>query len=179
MSLPIMPKATAIWLIDNTTLSFEQIGEFCGLHPLEIQAIADGEIAANMVPFDPIINKIITAEEIERCSKDPNERLQAATPLLNIPSKKKKGGRYTPVAKRQDKPNAIAWFLKHYPEISDIVICRFLGTTRPTIKAIRERTHRDSTNIEAHNPVSLGLCSAKELDNLLAEEEKGKQSKTK
>lgn len=177
MSVPLMPKATAIWLIDNTSLTFAQISEFCGLHTLEVQAIADGEIAAGMAPFDPIVNDILTAEEIERCSKDPKARLESVPPSEDIPVKGKKGGRYTPVSKRQDKPDAIAWLVKNHPEISDIAICRLLGTTRPTIKAIRERTHKQIAHIKPRNPVQLGLCTQDELEKLIPVEEKSKKAK--
>lgn len=164
MSGPLMPKATAIWLVENTSLTFEQIAKFCGLHLLEVQAIADSESPAAMAPFDPIANEQLSWEAIERCSADPSARLEVLAPKPGIIVKRRGGGRYTPVTKRQDKPNAIAWVLKHHGEMSDAQICRLLGTTSPTIKAIREKTHWNSSNIRAKNPIELGLCSQKELD---------------
>ena len=163
-----MPKATAIWLVENTALSFAQIADFCSLHPLEVQAIADNELPSAMAPFDPVTNEQLTWEEIERCSKDPSAKLQVIASKEKILAKRRGGGRYTPVAKRQDKPNAIAWILKRHPELSEIEICRLLGTTNSTIRAIRDRTHWNSSNIKSKNPVDLGLCSQKELDAVIA-----------
>lgn len=162
MSKPLMPKGTAIWLLDNTTLTFEQIADYCGLHTLEIQAIADGEIAAGMAAVDPIANEELSMQEIDRCSKDSNARLRMLPPKEEF-IKARGGGRYTPVSKRADKPDAIAWLLKHHPELSDAEICRLLGTTSPTIKSIRERSHRNIANIKSRNPVALGLCTEDEL----------------
>ena len=167
MSAPLMPKATAVWLLDNTTLTFVQIAAFCHLHPLELQAIADGEVIMNLTPFDPIANEQLTMEEIERCTKDPSAQLESSKPVEAIESKRRGGGRYTPVSKRQDKPNAIAWILKHHSELSDAQIGRLLGTTNPTIKAIRERTHWNSQNIRAKSPVDLGLCTRTELESVV------------
>ncbi len=166
MKPPMMPKATAIWLIDNTALTFEQIADFCGLHSLEVKAIADGEIAMGMAPIDPVSNHLLSQDEIERCSKDPDARLQALESEVVVKFRKK-GGRYTPVAKRQDKPNAIAWVLKHHSEISTAQICRFLGTTKATIEAIRNKTHWNYSNIQAKSPVSLELCTQEELAKFL------------
>ncbi len=159
-----MPKATAVWLVENTSLTFGQIAKFCGLHQLEVQAIADAEGAAAMAPFDPIANEQLSWEEINRCSADPTVQLELLAPKPGMVFRRRGGGRYTPVTKRQDKPNAIAWILKHYSDMSDAKICRLLGTTSPTIKAIREKTHWNSTNIRAKSPVELGLCSQKEID---------------
>lgn len=165
MTTPLMPKATAVWLIDNTTLTFEQIGDFCKLHPLEVQAIADGEIIIGMVGYDPILIGQLTLDEIERCQADPTARLQA---LANVHAgKPKKSTKYTPVALRHSKPNGIAWFLKEIPEISDGDIVRILGTTKATIQAIRLKTHRNITEVKPENPVHLGLCSTEELNVLL------------
>ncbi|MBL0941890.1 MAG: DUF1013 domain-containing protein [Alphaproteobacteria bacterium] len=171
MSTPLMPKATAIWLLENTSLTFTQIADYCQLHVLEIQAIADGEIAVGMAPFDPIAHGTLSREEVERCSLDPNTRL-ASTPL-NTPlsHRKRGGGKYTPVSKRQDKPNAIAWLLKHHPELSDAQICRLLGTTNPTIHSLRNRTHWNAANIRGKSPVLLGLCTQVELNQAIAESE--------
>src|SRR6202142_3067311 len=133
MTLPLMPKATAVWLVENTALSFEQIGEFCGLHPLEIQAIADGEVAVQMQGLDPIANGQLTIDEIERCQKDTNARIQIAKETHPIELVKPTGPRYTPIAKRQDKPDAISWLIKNHPELSDGKISKLVGTTKPTI----------------------------------------------
>ena len=163
MTQPLMPKATAVWLIENTALSFEQIADFCGLHMLEVQSIADDEVAIGMVGFDPIANGQLTKEEIQRCTADSNARLDMAKPSVEIPQPKKKGPRYTPVARRQDRPDAIAWMLRNYPELSDGQISRLVGTTKPTINSVRERSHWNISNIKPRDPVSLGLCSREDL----------------
>ncbi len=168
MSLPLMPKATAVWLVENTSLSFEQIADFCGLHVLEIQAIADEEVAPGMQGLDPIANGDLTQEEVERCQNDPEARLKRALPTIPEPQARQRGARYTPVSKRQDRPDAIAWLIKHYPELSDAQICKLIGTTKPTIAAVRDKTHWNATNIKARNPVGLGLCSEIELEKLVA-----------
>ena len=164
MPAPLMPKATAVWLVENTSLTFEQIAEFCGLHPLEIQAIADGEVATQMQGLDPVANGQTTAEEIARCQADPNARLvlspQAVAPQLF----RHKGPRYTPIAKRQDKPAAISFLSKSHPELSDAQISKLIGTTKPTIAAVRDRTHWNSPNIKPRHPVELGLCTLRELE---------------
>jgi hypothetical protein len=167
MAMPLMPKATAVWLIENTGLTFEQIGEFCGLHPLEVQAMADGESAMGMVGFNPITSGQLSDEEIKRCEGDASAHLHLSPPVTADSLLNKKKSRYMPVSKRQDRPDAIAWFLKYYPDITDAQICRFLGTTKPTINAIRKRTHWNSSNIKPKNPVQLGLCSQTELDHLV------------
>jgi len=159
-----MPKATAVWLVEHTTLTFEQIAGFCGLHSLEIQAIADGEVATMMQGLDPIVNGQITPEEIARCEKDPRERLKLASTAHPAVSSRAKGPRYTPVSKRQDKPDAIAWLVKNHPELSDAQVSRLIGTTKPTIAAIRDRSHWNSTNIKPRHPVSIGLCSQSDLE---------------
>lgn len=168
MPQPLMPKATAVWLVDNTSLSFEQIAEFCGLHPLEVQGIADEEVAIGIQGHDPIATGQLTREEIDRCQADPSTRLKMATQNLPQPAKRTKGPRYTPVAKRQDKPDGIAWLLRHHPEIKDSQIAKLIGTTKNTIQAVRERTHWNSPNIRPRDPVLLGLCSQSEL-NLIVE----------
>ena len=162
MTHPLMPKATAVWLVENTALSFEQIADFCGLHSLEVQAIADDEVAIGMQGLDPISAGELTMEEIERCQSDPGSRLNPAADRTPVP--KKKGARYTPVSKRQDRPDAIAWLIKNYPEMSDAQISKLIGTTKPTINSIRDRSHWNSPNIKAQNPVSLGLCAANDLE---------------
>ena len=163
-ALPLMPKATAVWLIDNTMLSFEQIADFCGLHPLEVQGIADGEVAAGIQGLDPINSHEVTRSEIERCEKDPRARLKRATSDLPQPKRRTKGPRYTPVAKRQDKPDAIAWLLRHHPELKDSQIVRLIGTTKHTITAVRDRTHWNTPNIRPRDPVLLGLCNQTDLN---------------
>ena len=161
---PLMPKATAVWLIENTALTFRQIGAFCGLHELEVQSIADDEVAVGMVGYDPISNGQLTHEEIARCEADPAARLKMATTSVPRPASRTKGPRYTPVARRGDKPDAIAWLVRHYPDLSDAQISRLIGTTKPTIKAIRDRTHWNMQNITARDPVGLGLCNRQDLD---------------
>lgn len=168
MAQPLMPKATAVWLVENTSLSFEQIAAFCGLHELEIQAIADGEVAVGMVGLDPIANGQLTKNEIERCEGDANRRLKLEVHDLPQPVARSKGPRYTPITKRGDKPDGIAWLLKTHPELTDASICRLIGTTKPTIAAVRDKTHWNATNIKPRSPVLLGLCTARELEEALA-----------
>jgi len=163
MSLLLMPKATAVWLVDNTTLSFLQIGDFCNLHELEVQAIADGEVAIGIVGLDPVTNGQLTKEEIERCENDGAERLKIAKSDIPQPVARQKGPRYTPVSKRADKPDAIAWLLRNQPDLTDAQIGRLIGTTKPTINAIRDRTHWNSSNLQPRSPVEVGLCSHQEL----------------
>ena len=164
MALPLMPKATAVWLVENTVLTFEQIAEFCGMHPLEVQAIADDEVAVGVLGLDPVTNGQLTTEEIERCTADPKQRLKMAKSTLPVPQSKPRGARYTPVSKRQDRPDAIAWLLKNYPELSDAQLSRLIGTTKPTINSVREKTHWNSPNIKPQNPIPLGLCGEAELE---------------
>ncbi|MET0258382.1 MAG: DUF1013 domain-containing protein [Methylobacterium sp.] len=160
----LMPKATAVWLVDNTALSFEQIAEFCTLHPLEVKAIADGESAQGIKGMDPIITGQLTRDEIVRAEKDANHRLKLAPPKVRVPEAKRKGPRYTPVSKRQDRPNAILWLVRNHPELKDPAISRLVGTTKHTIEQIRERTHWNSANLQPMDPVTLGLCSQIDLD---------------
>jgi len=169
MPLPLMPKATAVWLVDNTKLTFEQIADFCGLHSLEVQAIADGEVAVGMVGLDPVANGQLTKEEIQRCEKDPENRLKLLQVDLPQPVARSKGPRYTPVTKRGDKPDAVAWLLKTHPELSDAQICRLIGTTKPTIQSVRDKTHWNSQNIKPRDPVQLGLCTRRELEEALVQ----------
>jgi hypothetical protein len=162
---PLMPKATAVWLVENTSLSFEQIAEFCGLHVLEVKGIADGDVAQGIKGLDPISNGQLTREEIKRAEEDPDHRLDLAESKVSIPEvKSKPGPRYTPVSRRQDRPNAVLWLLRNHPELKDSQIIRLVGTTKPTIAAIRERTHWNSPNLNAQDPVALGLCSQVDLD---------------
>lgn len=167
MAQPLMPKATAMWLIENTALTFEQISGFCDLHILEVQSMADGEINIGMVGRDPITHGQLTQEEINRCTADPGAELQLFEPDVPLPRPRTKGPRYTPVSKRQDKPATIAWLLRYHPEFSDNQICKLIGTTKPTIGAIRDRTHWNINQIQPQDPVSLGLCKQKELDELV------------
>ncbi|MSO54268.1 MAG: DUF1013 domain-containing protein [Rhodospirillales bacterium] len=163
MTLPLMPKATAVWLVENTALTFEQIAEYCGLHPLEVQAIADGEVAIGIQGLDPVASGQLSRDEIDRCLTDPNARLKIAKPSIPHPTAKTKGARYTPVAKRQDRPAAIAWLIKNYPELGDAQICKLIGTTKSTISAVREKSHWNAHNIKPQNPVGLGICSEADL----------------
>jgi uncharacterized protein len=162
---PLMPKATAIWLVDNTALSFEQIADFCKLHALEVKAIADGDAAQGIKGLDPILTGQLTREEIEKAEQDRDYHLQLANPKVRLPQpKSKKGPRYTPVSRRQDRPNAILWLLRNHPELKDSQIMRLVGTTKSTIQAIRERTHWNAANLAPMDPVTLGLCSQIDLD---------------
>jgi len=163
MTQPLMPMATAVWLVDNTALSFKQIGDLCQLHELEVQGIADGTVGMYIVGQDPTTSGQLTKEEIERCQNDPTASLQIVEDDVKAVARTK-GPRYTPLSKRQDKPDAIAWLVRHHPEVSDLQISRLVGTTKPTIQAIRERTHWNISNIQPHDPVSLGLCKQIELD---------------
>ncbi|MCX7323853.1 MAG: DUF1013 domain-containing protein [Hyphomicrobiales bacterium] len=166
---PLMPKATAVWLVENTSLSFEQIADFCKLHPLEVKGIADGEVAAGIKGLDPISTNQLTREELERAQKNPDHRLKVAEPKVRVPEMKKvRGPRYTPVSKRQDRPNAILWLLRNHPELKDAAVMRLAGTTKHTIQQIRERTHWNSTQLTPMDPVSLGLCSQIDLDMEIA-----------
>jgi hypothetical protein len=162
MSLPLMPKATAVWLIEKTALTFTQIADFCGMHPLEVQAIADGEVAQGIVGYDPVANQQVTADDIKRCEGDAEKRLKLLPPT-NLP-KVKRGARYTPVAKRNDRPDAIAFLLRNYPQLTEAQVIKLLGTTKDTIQKVRERTHWNSANIKPRDPVILGLCSQSDLN---------------
>ena len=162
---PLMPKATAVWLVDNTSLTFDQIAEFCGLHVLEVKGIADGDVAHGIKGMDPISSGQLSREEIARAQKDTSYRLNLSESKVEIPEiKRKRSPRYTPVSRRQDRPNAILWLLKRHPELRDSQIMRLVGTTKPTIEAIRERTHWNSSNLQPLDPVTLGLCSQIDLD---------------
>lgn len=169
MSDILMPKATAVWLLDNTTLTFGQIATFCGLHNLEVKGIADGDVAENMRGVDPIAGGILSREEIKRGEDDESYDLKIeASKIAHIPQPKRKGSRYTPVIRRQDKPDAIAWFIRNHPEVSDAQIGKLIGTTKSTITNVREKTHWNSQNISPVDPVTLGLCSQIELDEVIA-----------
>lgn len=164
---PLMPKATAVWLIDNTGLTFEQIAEFCGLHKLEIQAIADGEIGGGIIGANPVTSQELTEEEIKSCEQDPKRRLKMMKTDLPQPKTRTKGPRYTPVAKRADKPNAIAWLLKNHPELMDSQIAKLIGTTKPTIQAIRDKSHISTPNLKPQDPLLLGLCKREDFEKAL------------
>ncbi|WP_261969415.1 DUF1013 domain-containing protein [Prosthecodimorpha staleyi] len=161
---PLMPKATAVWLVENTGLSFEQIASFCRLHPLEVKAIADGEAAQGIKGLDPIMSGQLTRDEIERAQRDIRYRLKLAERKVRVPEAKRRGPRYTPVSRRQDRPNAILWLLRNHAELKDAAIMRLVGTTKTTIQQIRERTHWNAANLQPMDPVTLGLCSQLELD---------------
>lgn len=164
MTLPLMPKATAVWLVENTALGFDQIAEFCGMHPLEVQGIADGEVSGGIRGLDPTANGQLTLDEIAACEKDPKRSLKILTTAKQYITTKTKGSRYTPVARRQDKPDAIAWLVKNYPTMTDAKIAKLIGTTKNTIAAVRGKTHWNSSNIKPRDPVLLGLCSQTHLD---------------
>jgi len=163
---PLMPKATAVWLLDNTALSFDQIAEFCKLHPLEVKAIADGDAAQGIKGLDPILTGQLTREQIEEAEKNPESRLKLTEPKVAVSTSEraKKGPRYTPVSRRQDRPNAILWLVRNHPELKDSAIMRLVGTTKSTIASIRDRTHWNSANLTPMDPVTLGLASQIDLD---------------
>ena len=166
MTSPLMPKATAVWLIDNTALTFQQIADFCGLHVLEVETMANAE-KPTLIGLDPLANGQLNKEEIERCEKDENADLVLQTEITAL---KQKTSKYTPIARRQDKPNAIAWLLKNYPNISDRKVVKLIGTTKNTIEAIRTKTHWNMQNIKPHSPVLLGICTESELNKTVAGE---------
>ena len=157
MTTPLMPKATAVWLIDNTALTFDQIALFCGLHPLEVKGIANGDVAQGIKGMDPISNGQLTRSEIERCQEDPTAQLQIAESKREIPTgKPRKTKKYTPLSKRQERPDAIAWLVRNHAELRDSEISKLVGTTKPTIQSIRDRTHWNISNITPVDPVTLG-----------------------
>jgi len=160
----LMPKATAVWLVDNTALTFDQIAQFCKLHTLEVKAIADGESAQGIKGLDPIQTGQLSREEIAKAEADPTHKLKLSSPKVHVPELKRKGPRYTPVSKRQDRPNAILWLVRNHPELRDAQISRLVGTTKSTIEQIRERTHWNSANLTPLDPVTLGLCTQIDLD---------------
>ena len=164
MTKPLMAKATAVWLVDNTTLTFGQIADFCGLHELEVQGIADGDVAAGVKGFDPVANNQLDQVEIDRAENDPKYRMKLKFNPAALGEEKRRGPRYTPLSKRQDRPAAILWLVKFHPELSDGQVSKLVGTTKPTIQSIRERTHWNIQNIQPIDPVALGLCKQSELD---------------
>ena len=166
----LMPKATAVWLIENTSLSFTQIAEFCGLHPLEVQGIANEDVAKGIRGVDPIAGGFLSREEIHKGEADETYKLHALEQKrIELPQTKRRGARYTPIARRQDRPDAIAWFLKNHPEVQDSKIVKLIGTTKATIDQVRNRTHWNSNNIKPVDPVTIGLCSQIELDAVVAD----------
>ena len=173
MNLPLMPKATAIWLVENTSLSFKQIANFCGMHELEIKGIADGEVGAGIKGLNPVTNNQLTKEEIEKCSGNHDLDLQIIKNEISAKteqSKKKK--KYTPLSKRQDRPDAVYWLIRNHPELKDSQVAKLVGSTKSTIDAIRNRTHWNMSNIRPQDPIGLGLCKQIELDDALAKAER-------
>jgi uncharacterized protein len=167
MATPIMAKATAVWLVDNTTISFKQIADFVEMHELEVQGIADGDVATGVKGFDPISNNQLTQEEIDAAQDNPLHKLKLKFYAAATGEERRRGPRYTPLSKRQDRPASILWLVKFHPELSDGQISKLVGTTKPTIQAIRERTHWNISNIQPIDPVALGLCKQSELDAIV------------
>ncbi len=174
MNKPLMPRATAVWLVNETALSFEQIAVFCDLHVLEVKGIADGDVATGIVGLSPLQNNQLDREEIARCENDPDARLQLKVSTVPLPAKRSKGPRYTPIARRQEKPDAIAFLVKTFPDLKDSQIIKLIGTTKNTIGNIRERTHWNMANITPRDPVLLGLCKQQDLDREVAKVSDGK-----
>lgn len=166
---PLMPKATAVWLVENTSLTFKQIADFCGVHELEVKGIADGEVALGIMGTDPVTTGQIDKNELERCAQDPKAMLKLKTSSSYEAAKghNKKTAKYTPIARRQDKPDAIYWILKNYSEVKDSDIIKLIGTTKSTVAAIRDRTHWNMANIRQRDPVLLGICSQIDLDRII------------
>ena len=168
MAQPLMPKATAVWLIEKTSLTFEQVADFVGMHPLEVQAIADGEVAQGIIGYDPVLNGQLRREEIARCEADPSARLDMTHSALPAPKARGRGARYTPVSKRNDRPDGIAWLLRNHPQLTEQQIAKLLGTTKDTIAKVRDRSHWNSANIKPRDPVILGLVTQSDLNAALA-----------
>jgi len=176
MTAPLMPMATAVWLVDNTALTFEQIAEFCGLHVLQVRGIADGEVATGIIGSDPIAASQLTREEIDRCEQDGGAKIRMNPEFAAyLESKKKKNGRYTPVARRQSKPDVVAWLVQNYPEMTDAQIVKLIGTTKKTIDAIRDRSHWNWPNITPKDPVLAGFCSQNDLNRIVSVIEKERE----
>ena len=174
MATPLlMPKATAVWLVDNTALSFDQIAAFCGLHPLEVQGVADGDVATGIMGANPIQNGQLTREEIEKAEADPAYRMKMSEPKVRVAAPKRKGPRYTPISRRNERPNAIKWLLRNHPELKDAQIMRLVGTTKSTIDSVRDGTHWNNSNITPMDPVTLGLASQIDLDLEVSRASKG------
>ncbi len=179
MTAPLMPRATAVWLVENTTLTFRQIANFCELHELEIQAIADGDVSGNIMGLSPLDNNQLTMEEIRRCEADAKAELQANPLERNVKARNAKAKKVLSPSQRSDKPAAILWIVKNYPELKDSQICKLIGTTKPTIEAIREGSHKDSAVLKPKNPVTIGLCSEKDLDKAIAKAKTAAEPKAK
>ena len=179
MTAPLMPKATAVWLVENTTLTFKQIGDFCELHELEVQAIADGDVAFNIVGLNPLTAGQLDIEEIRRCEKDPMAALVGIEPERNVKAQNSKNKKVLSPSQRSDKPAAILWIIRNCPEIIDSQICKLIGTTKPTITAIREGTRHDMATLRPKNPVAIGLCKEKDLDDSIATSKKWTEMKSK
>ena len=178
MTAPLMPKATAVWLVENTTLTFKQIGDFCELHELEVQAIADGDVAFNIVGLNPVTGGQLTADEIARCEQDPSASLVGVEPERNVKAENSKNKKVLSPSQRSYKPAAILWILRNCPEIIDSQICKLIGTTKPTIASLRDGTHRDMANLRPKNPVAVGLCKEKDLDEAIAVSKKWTELKS-
>lgn len=178
MTAPLMPKATAVWLVENTTLTFKQIGDFCELHELEVQAIADGDVAFNIVGLNPVTGGQLTADEVARCEQDPSASLVGVEPERNVKAENSKNKKVLSPSQRSDKPAAILWILRNCPEIIDSQICKLIGTTKPTIASLRDGTHRDMANLRPKNPVAVGLCKEKDLDEAIAVSKKWTELKS-
>ena len=178
MTAPLMPKATAVWLVENTTLTFKQIGDFCELHELEVQAIADGDVAFNIVGLNPVTGGQLTADEIARCEQDPSASLVGVEPERNVKAENSKNKKVLSPSQRSDKPAAILWILRNCSEIIDSQICKLIGTTKPTIASLRDGTHRDMANLRPKNPVAVGLCKEKDLDEAIAVSKKWTELKS-
>ncbi|MBK8085525.1 MAG: DUF1013 domain-containing protein [Devosia sp.] len=177
MATPLlMPKATAVWLVDNTALSFEQIAAFCSLHPLEVQGVADGDVASGIMGANPVQNGQLTREEIEKAEADPGYRMKMSEPKVRVAAPKRRGPRYTPISRRNERPNAIKWLLRNHPEMKDAQLMRLVGTTKSTIDAVRDSTHWNNANITPMDPVTLGLCSQIDLDLEVKRASKGAAS---
>jgi hypothetical protein len=161
---PLMPIATAVWLIDNTSLSFDQIADFCGLHPLQVKGVADGDVAVGVRGIDPVTTHQLSQDDIDKGQSDPAYRMKLLRPKTAVAEKTRKGPRYTPLSKRQNRPDAIAWMVRNHPEVPDSQISKLLGTTKTTIQSVRDRTHWNASNIQPQDPVGLGLCTQMELD---------------
>ena len=170
----LMPKATAVWLVDNTALSFDQIAGFCRLHPLEVKAIADGDSAQGIKGLDPISTGQLSREEIAKAEGNPEHKLKISEPKVRVPEAKRKGARYTPLSKRQDRPNAILWLVRNHPELKDAQISRLVGTTKSTIDQVKNRSHWNASNLTPMDPVSLGICSQIDLDIEVERSSKGR-----
>jgi hypothetical protein len=179
MNLPLMPKATAVWLIENTTLTFKQIADFCGLHELEVKGIADGDVSVNIKAYNPILSNQLTREEIESCSKDPNRPLKLKEKLIDYEVKKMVGTKYTPISKREDRPSAIYWLVKTYPQLSDGQICKLVGSTKNTVDSIRNRKYWNISNVSPKDPVLANFCSQTDLEKAVEKSVRRQKNLTK